>query len=84
MPVEENAMKYVVEKPKRVGVPVVGEEAKFPVRRVHCVGRNYASHAREMGSDPDKEPPFFFSKANDAESIIITPKNTTLLIFFLL
>ncbi|NLA89771.1 MAG: FAA hydrolase family protein, partial [Alcaligenaceae bacterium] len=43
-------MKYVVEKPKRVGVPVVGEEAKFPVRRVHCVGRNYASHAREMGS----------------------------------
>jgi fumarylpyruvate hydrolase len=69
-------MKYVVEKPKRVGVPVVGEEAKFPVRRVHCVGRNYASHAREMGSDPDKEPPFFFSKANDAESIVIAPEGT--------
>lgn len=38
----------------------------FPVRRIYCVGRNYADHAREMGSDPDREPPFFFSKPNDA------------------
>lgn len=64
-------MSYVVEVSERVGVPVAGEEAKFPVRRVYCVGRNYASHAREMGSDPEKEPPFFFSKANDTESIVI-------------
>ncbi|MDO5666786.1 MAG: fumarylacetoacetate hydrolase family protein [Alcaligenaceae bacterium] len=64
-------MIYVVEAPEVVGVPIAGEEAKFPVRRVYCVGRNYASHAREMGSDPEKEPPFFFSKANDTESIVI-------------
>src|SRR5690606_3576824 len=38
----------------------------FPVRRVYCVGRNYAAHAREMGHDPDREPPFFFSKPADA------------------
>lgn len=46
-------MSYVVEVAERVAVPVVGEEAKYPVRRVYCVGRNYASHAREMGADPD-------------------------------
>ena len=40
--------------------------AAFPVRRVYCVGRNYAEHAREMGADPDREPPFFFSKPADA------------------
>ena len=54
-------MSYVVEVSERVGVPVAGKEAKFPVRRVYCVGRNYASHAREMGADQDKEPPFFFT-----------------------
>lgn len=64
-------MTFVVEAPEVVGVPVTGEQAKFPVRRVYCVGRNYASHAIEMGSDPNKEPPFFFSKSNDAESIVI-------------
>lgn len=47
-------------------VPVVGESAAFPVRRVYCVGRNYAAHAREMGKDPDREPPFFFMKPADA------------------
>ena len=46
-------------------VPVVGGGA-FPVRRVFCVGRNYAAHAREMGHDPDREPPFFFTKPADA------------------
>ena len=46
-------------------VPVAGGGA-FPVRRVYCVGRNYAAHAREMGHDPDREPPFFFSKPADA------------------
>jgi fumarylpyruvate hydrolase len=47
-------------------VPVVGSEAQFPVRRVYCVGRNYAEHAREMGGNPDREPPFFFMKPADA------------------
>ena len=47
-------------------IPVVGSDALFPVRRIYCVGRNYAEHAREMGSDPTREPPFFFSKPRDA------------------
>lgn len=64
-------MSYVVEVAEVVAVPVVGEEAKFPVRRIYCVGRNYANHALEMGSDPKKEPPFFFTKANDQESVVI-------------
>jgi len=42
--------------------PIVGSDATFPVRRVYCIGRNYAAHAIEMGHDPDKEPPFFFQK----------------------
>lgn len=53
-----------------VGLPIHDTEQTFPVRRVYCVGRNYADHAREMGSDPAREPPFFFCKANDSESII--------------
>ncbi len=48
-----------------VTIPVAGGGA-FPVRRVYCVGRNYAAHAREMGHDPDREPPFFFAKPADA------------------
>ena len=47
-------------------VPVAGEAAGFPVRRIWCVGQNYADHAREMGGDPDRAPPFFFSKPADA------------------
>jgi fumarylpyruvate hydrolase len=47
-------------------VPVAGSEALLPVRRIFCVGRNYAAHAREMGKDPDREPPFFFTKPADA------------------
>jgi len=47
-------------------LPVKGTAARFPVRRVYCVGRNYAAHAREMGKDPDREPPFFFLKPADA------------------
>ncbi|MCA1855560.1 fumarylacetoacetate hydrolase family protein [Massilia oculi] len=53
-----------------VGLPVNGSAAAFPVRRIYCVGRNYAAHAREMGFDPDREPPFFFCKPNDAESVV--------------
>jgi fumarylpyruvate hydrolase len=49
-----------------VSIPVIGQSARFPVRRVYCIGRNYAAHAREMGSDPTREPPFFFQKPADA------------------
>ncbi len=47
-------------------VAIEGTDARFPVRRIFCVGRNYADHAREMGGDPDREPPFFFTKPADA------------------
>lgn len=60
-----------------VGLPVNGSEAAFPVRRVYCVGRNYAAHAREMGFDPDREPPFFFCKPNDPESIVPVPEGAS-------
>ncbi|MGC1428967.1 MAG: fumarylacetoacetate hydrolase family protein [Albidovulum sp.] len=53
---------YVIETPPVVALPVVGTDAKFPVRRVYCIGRNYAAHAIEMGHDPDREDPFFFQK----------------------
>lgn len=56
---------FVIAPPPQVSVPVVGGGA-FPLRRIYCVGRNYAEHAREMGHDPDAEPPFFFSKPADA------------------
>jgi fumarylpyruvate hydrolase len=59
-------MAYVVPPPPPVGVPVQGTSDLFPVRRIYCVGRNYAAHAREMGGDPDREPPFFFAKPTDA------------------
>lgn len=57
---------YVFAPPPKPALPVRGLEGAFPVRRVYCVGRNYASHAREMGGDPDREMPFFFSKPADA------------------
>jgi fumarylpyruvate hydrolase len=47
-------------------LPVDGSDERFPVRRIYCVGRNYADHAREMGGDPNREPPFFFMKPADA------------------
>ena len=50
----------------RPSVAIAGVTARFPVRRIFCVGRNYAAHAREMGKDPDREPPFFFTKPADA------------------
>ncbi|MGI9420435.1 MAG: fumarylacetoacetate hydrolase family protein, partial [Geminicoccaceae bacterium] len=58
-------MDYVISPPPVVALPVKGEGAAFPVRRIYCVGRNYAAHAVEMGHDPDKEPPFFFQKNPD-------------------
>ena len=56
---------YVIEPPPVVSLPIVGSDHRFPVRRVYCVGGNYAAHAVEMGHDPDKEPPFFFQKNPD-------------------
>lgn len=47
-------------------IPIVGSDEMYPVRRIYCIGRNYAAHAREMGSDPSREPPFFFQKPTDA------------------
>ncbi|WP_417474412.1 fumarylacetoacetate hydrolase family protein [Leisingera sp.] len=56
---------YVIEPPRRPVLAVAGEERLFSVRRVYCIGRNYAGHALEMGHDPDREPPFFFQKNPD-------------------
>ena len=56
---------YVIEPAQQVVLPVRGSDTKFPVRRIYCIGRNYADHAIEMGHDPDKEPPFFFQKNAD-------------------
>ncbi|MBL8674992.1 MAG: fumarylacetoacetate hydrolase family protein, partial [Rhodospirillales bacterium] len=68
-------MAYVIPPPPTVGVPVVGTSDLFPVRRIYCVGRNYAAHAREMGGDPDREPPFFFAKPTDAIVVAPDPAN---------
>lgn len=54
--------KYSIDVPEVAVLPVVGSDSVFPVRRVYCIGRNYAAHAVEMGHDPDREPPFFFQK----------------------
>jgi 2-keto-4-pentenoate hydratase/2-oxohepta-3-ene-1,7-dioic acid hydratase in catechol pathway len=51
-------------------VPIAGSTEVFPVRRIYCIGRNYAAHAREMGSDPTREPPFFFQKPSDAVQFV--------------
>jgi fumarylpyruvate hydrolase len=59
-------MSYVFPPAQPVALPVDGSNEQFPVRRIYCVGRNYEAHAREMGHDPDREPPFFFSKPMDA------------------
>ncbi len=56
---------YVVPPAKRVTVPVIGTDSVFPVRRIYCVGRNYAAHVKEMGGD-ERDPPFFFQKPADA------------------
>jgi fumarylpyruvate hydrolase len=64
--ITEGATRFVIAPPPRVAIPVEGESGLFPVRRVYCVGRNYAEHTREMGHDPDREDPFFFQKAPDA------------------
>lgn len=57
---------FVLPAPPVPSVTVAGTAARFPVRRIFCVGRNYAAHAREMGRDPDREPPFVFMKPPDS------------------
>ena len=57
---------YVVPPPAVSSVPIQASSQVFPVRRIFCVGRNYAEHAIEMGSDPTREPPFYFTKPADA------------------
>ncbi len=59
-------MEYAFPIPTIPSVPIAGSDVRYPVRRIYCVGRNYSEHAREMGSDPNKEPPFFFTKPADA------------------
>ena len=65
--------RWAVPPPERPAIPV-SDGRLFPVRRIWCVGRNYADHAREMGHDPAREPPFFFAKPADA----IVPDGATL------
>ena len=71
---------YVIEAPPTPSVAVDGADARFPVRRIFCVGRNYEAHAREMGKDPTRDPPFFFMKpadaAVDAPALIAYPPET--------
>jgi fumarylpyruvate hydrolase len=62
-------MAYVIQVHDVPSLAVAGTADRFPIHRIYCVGRNYAEHAREMGHDPDKEPPFFFQKPAD---VIVT------------
>ncbi|WP_027796850.1 fumarylacetoacetate hydrolase family protein [Paraburkholderia acidipaludis] len=59
-------MAFVFPPEAPIALSVAGSDDQFAVRRVYCVGRNYAAHAREMGFDPDREPPFFFCKPDNA------------------
>ena len=56
---------HVIQTPPVTAIPVAGSDKTFPVRRVYCIGRNYAAHTIEMGGDPDRDPPFFFQKNPD-------------------
>lgn len=64
---------YAFQPPQIPSLSINGTEEHFPIRRIFCVGRNYADHAREMGHDPDREPPFFFTKPADA--VVEAPAN---------
>jgi fumarylpyruvate hydrolase len=59
-------MQYAIPAPAIPTLAVAGRDERFPVNRIFCVGRNYAAHAREMGKDPDRDPPFFFMKPANA------------------
>jgi fumarylpyruvate hydrolase len=71
-------MNYVFQPQPVNALSIAGSDDLFPVRRVYCVGRNYAAHAREMGFDPDREPPFFFCKPGDAQSVVPVPADQTI------
>lgn len=57
---------FAISPPESPSVTIANSDLRFPVRRIYCVGQNYAEHAREMGHDPNREPPFFFSKPANA------------------
>ena len=59
-------MAYSFDPPLKPSLAITGTDARFPIRRIFCVGRNYADHVREMGADPKSEPPIFFTKPADA------------------
>jgi len=69
------SLAYVIDPPAIPSLPVTGDIRRFAVNRIFCVGRNYADHAREMGHDPDREPPFFFMKP--ASAILADGKDMT-------
>ncbi|MEL6996673.1 MAG: fumarylacetoacetate hydrolase family protein [Pseudomonadota bacterium] len=76
-------VEFVFTPPQTPSVAITGSEQRFPVRRIFCVGRNFAEHTREMGFDPDREPPFFFGKppseiAHDGEEITFPPETDDL------
>ncbi len=73
-------MKFAIPPQPQAAVPVAGTDTQFPVRRVYCVGRNYAAHAREMGSDPTREAPFFFCKP--ADSVAVAPQGQTVTVTY--
>jgi len=65
---------YVIDQPDVTAIPVRGSDAVFPIRRIYCIGRNYAAHTIEMGGDPDREEPFFFQKnAQNADTSGLFP-----------
>ena len=66
-------MKYVIPAWELPSLPVAGSADRYPVRHIYCVGRNYAEHAKEMGGDAAKEPPFFFTKPADAIVPVVSP-----------
>lgn len=73
-------MGYVIDPPKQAVLPIDGTDETFPIRRIYCIGRNYADHAIEMGHDPDREPPFFFQKNPDNADVsgsFIFPPHTS-------
>lgn len=70
-------MKFVFSPPNREAIKIAGTDDMFPVRRIYCVGSNYADHVREMGGDPNRNPPFFFTKPRDAavQADCLSPDN---------
>src|SRR5439155_3234617 len=66
-------MSYIIPVWDLPSIPVAGRSERFPVRHIYCVGRNYSEHAKEMGGDASREPPFFFTKPADAVVPVVPP-----------